>query len=423
MYDSLLITETGSHMKTMESRLLTSTKQLAKIFRTWSHKADDIRVVTAWATMDCAVCDSLRKARSKISTMVVGLDFHSTAPSFLKDFWSIVRIGEVVNHGGTFHPKLYLFRNRTNCCCVMGSSNFTSGGFGGNRELNICIEGRGSDPFFRQITRYIDDVEKTSDRINSAVFDDYKSRYAALQNARRELSKFTASKSATARAKAKRSREAAGQEPPEQLNRGWSEFLKLILAGKRRQRVVKGNSNELSYLQTAERCHELFARCRRLAKMGFRDRQFIGGTIKEAGWFGSMIGAGEFKKRLNDSPETLDAALNQIALQGPVAPREFNAFAKRYERERAGVATASRLLAMKRPDLFICVDSKNRPGIARVFGVPASSLRRFDAYWELIQRIWCCPWWKAPEPKGALDRRIWKARVALLDSLYYTDTA
>jgi hypothetical protein len=65
----------------MRSRLLSGTAELAKVFREWCGKADDIRIVTAWATTDCAVCDCLTKSRSKISTMVVGLDFYTTSPS------------------------------------------------------------------------------------------------------------------------------------------------------------------------------------------------------------------------------------------------------------------------------------------------------------------------------------------------------
>jgi hypothetical protein len=82
------------------------------------------------------------------------------------------------------------------------------------------------------------------------------------------------------------------------------------------------------------------------------------------------------------------------------------------------VGTASRLLAMKRPDLFVCIDSENRPHIAKAFGVPASSLLTFDGYWDPVQRIWHCPWWRAPRPNDELERRAWNARVALLDSLF-----
>jgi HKD family nuclease len=134
----------------MRSRLLTGTKEMAQVFRKWCERAENIRIVTAWATTDCMACECLEKARSKISTMVVGLDFYTTSPSFLESFLSAIRIGKALR-GGTFRPKLYLFEIADRFGCVIGSSNFTRGGFGDNAELNICIEGKKSDAFFRQV--------------------------------------------------------------------------------------------------------------------------------------------------------------------------------------------------------------------------------------------------------------------------------
>jgi hypothetical protein len=36
-----------------------------------------------------------------------------------------------------------------------------------------------------------------------------------------------------------------------------------------------------------------------------------------------------------------------------------------------------------------------------------------------MQRIWRSPWRRSPRPVNQLERRVWNARVALLDSLYY----
>jgi HKD family nuclease len=119
----------------MRSRLLTRTKEIVQVFRKWCERAENIRMVTAWATTDCITCECLEKARSKISTMVVGLDFYTTSPSFLESFLSVIRIGKAP-HGGTFHPKFYLFEIADRFGCVMGSSNFTRGGFGDNAELH-----------------------------------------------------------------------------------------------------------------------------------------------------------------------------------------------------------------------------------------------------------------------------------------------
>jgi hypothetical protein len=402
----------------MSTRLLNGTAELAEVFREWCGKSEDIRVVTAWATTDCAVCDCLTEARSKISTMVVGLDFYTTSPSFLHSFRSVIRIGNALD-GGTFHPKLYLFDNAGGFCCVMGSSNFTSGGFAKNTELNICVEGGKADPFFQQVRDFIDAQEKSSDSITAPEIADYREQFEKLKASRARLAKFRTSTAARAKAKAAKEREAAGEALPEQLNKTWSEFVRLILAPKRRKRIDGGTAGKGDYLQTAERCQSLFAQRGRLAKMAPADRQFVGGTTSEGGWFGSMRGAGFFKQRLNDDPASLDTALNHIPLIGKLKQSHFDAFAAAFQWERAGVGTASRLLAMKRPDLFICIDSKNRSGIASAFGVSASSLQTFDGYWNLMQRIWRCPWWRAPQPQQTLERRIWNARVALLDSIYY----
>jgi hypothetical protein len=82
-------------------------------------------------------------------------------------------------------------------------------------------------------------------------------------------------------------------------------------------------------------------------------RQFVGGTTKEGGWFGNMRGAGYFKQRLNNDPTSLDAALDRIPLRGKVKKADFDSFTAAYKWERAGTGTASRLLAMKRPQSVI----------------------------------------------------------------------
>ena len=173
----------------MRSRLLTGTKEMAHVFRKWCGETENIRVVTAWATTECAECDCLQEARSKISTMVVGLDFYTTSPSFLEAFLSVIRIGNALQRG-IFHPKLYLFESGGRFCCLMGSSNFTSGGFADNTELNVCIEGRKSDAFFRQVETFIEEQEKHSDPITAPEIADYRDQFKRLKDARARLAKF-----------------------------------------------------------------------------------------------------------------------------------------------------------------------------------------------------------------------------------------
>ena len=236
----------------MKSKLLADTADLTRTFQDWCAKADDIRIVTAWATTDCVGCSELTAARSQISTLVIGLDFYSTSPSFLDAFRSNVRIGKA-NGSATFHPKVYLFTHGELFCCLLGSSNFTGGGFGDNSELNICITGTRSEAFFADITGYIDTQEQQADEISSPEIADYRDQFEKMAAARAKLSKFRASADAKAKARAKRAQEAKGAEPPEQLNKMWAEYVQLIRAQEqRRGLIVHRTPEDPGYLETAE---------------------------------------------------------------------------------------------------------------------------------------------------------------------------
>jgi hypothetical protein len=80
------------------------------------------------------------------------------------------------------------------------------------------------------------------------------------------------------------------------------------------------------------------------------------------------------------------------------------------------LATATRLLIAKRPDVFLSVNSASRDRIREIFGsAPTTS----DRYLQLLKRIWSFPWFKAPEPDHQHELRIWRVRVAILDAVMY----
>jgi len=85
------------------------------------------------------------------------------------------------------------------------------------------------------------------------------------------------------------------------------------------------------------------------------------------------------------------------------------------------LATATRLLAMKRPDVFVCLDSKNRSALCKDFGVVQSKLD-YDRYWnEIVERIFDSDWWINPKPKDDIEKDVSNSRAAFLDSIYYEE--
>jgi hypothetical protein len=114
-----------------------------------------------------------------------------------------------------------------------------------------------------------------------------------------------------------------------------------------------------------------------------------------------------------------------IPFKGVVNRDHYDAFVEEFKKAldpelyaTGGIGNGSRLLAMKRPDQFVCLNEPNRKGIADRFNIPLNT--GLNNYWErIVQRIRGTDWWQALEPANALEKRIWGSRAALLDAIYY----
>jgi len=177
-------------------------------------------------------------------------------------------------------------------------------------------------------------------------------------------------------------------------------------------------------LQVIRDVQHLFGQKPHFRDLDYLERRKIAGLVKSANpnflLFGSMRAVGLFKQAVRDNNEGVSLALDEIPLDGEVSPEQYRRFTDRFLKafERSGMALASRLLAMKRPDTFVCVNNQNREGLFQAFRL--SPRRDADAYWELIERVRASIWWKAPPPATGDELEVWKARAAFLDALFYT---
>jgi hypothetical protein len=145
---------------------------------------------------------------------------------------------------------------------------------------------------------------------------------------------------------------------------------------------------------------------------------------RDWGWFGSMRGMGDFAKLIIANDRHLARAIDSVPQKGNVTRRHFETFARHFERafnnsERTGgYATASRLLAMKRPDTFICICNPNITEAAARMGFSRWTLN-LDAYWDkVVEVIRFADWYNADKPDDA-DGELWESRVAMLDAILY----
>jgi hypothetical protein len=75
---------------------------------------------------------------------------------------------------------------------------------------------------------------------------------------------------------------------------------------------------------------------------------------------------------------------------------------------------------MRRPDYFVCVDSKNRLGLYKILGISERDVT-VESYWEtVVEPLLDTPWWQSERPSGDKDEEtIWDGRVAMVDALFY----
>ncbi len=379
----------------------------------------EYRFSVAWASKH-PVFDELAKRRGNIRRFVVGTDFWQTDPKVLQTFKDDPAVRMVQPGGsGTFHPKVYLFSDPSaeRWACLIGSPNFTGAALSVNDEAAILVTEK-DDPEgteLQRIRRMLESYWRLGVAITSDALEHYKrlwfARHAKLEKLR-NLPKDQGSK-------------VANQSPL--LDMEWPKFAAKVRADIHFPRRI-------ALLRAAR---QKFASHVRFADMDDLDRKKLAGTLVEGeldrmsdgtdwGLFGAMSGAGRFKSLVLRNSKLLSKALDCIPATGEVEQRDYDAFVDAYSRAFApgkgsGIATATRLVAMKRPDVFVCLDQWNRTGLCRDLGVAPTTLG-LGEYWDaIVVPVHDARWWTHPAPPSGTKRDIWEGRVALLDALYYED--
>jgi HKD family nuclease len=406
--------------KSGEGHPLSSQREIASTFNVLLDGCDHVSFAVAWASCGFDTCDRLLKSHRKIRHGVVGTHFYQTDPEFIESLIGKKNVKFVLNPSGVFHPKVYLFEGRgESWSCLIGSANFTAGGFGENCELLLHIEMRddstgaiGSE-LRSQIEMYWD--WQTAIYADKIPLERYRYWH---DHFKRPLDK---SQGRFDKKRAKKNLDEIAL-----LNMGWPEFFSKVEGDP--YHGLEGRIEVLSAART------LFEKHGSLAAMPIEDRQGVGGFFYTSdtpwGWFGGMGGAGIFKNLINEHPQGLSNALDEIPLEGPVQRGDYKAFIDQYiaaypqingKPTRHGLATATRLLAMKRPDYFVCLDKANRAGLSEAFGITINN-HDYDAYWDsIIERICEAKWWNCGRPRRNIEAQVWDGRAAFLDAIYYEE--
>lgn len=370
----------------------------------------------AWATPNDLV-DAAIAHKEKFKHLVVGTHLYQTNPEVLKRL-SSVSTATAMSPSGTklFHPKVYLFSQGGQVRAVVGSHNLTYGAMSRNIEASVLVEGTAKDPVIADLIRFVHRSWLDALPITEDFLYQYRHQWQAKRAARESLEKFVP---------LRRPRTKGTGRAPQEMT--WAQYV---------VEVRKPSHHSLEErLRVLGEARRLFTEHSMFSAMGEDERKLVAGTLgrqkskrdgTDYALFGSMGGSGAFAKLVGDNSTGLSRALDSIPITGIVTAEQYERYAEQFTAAFKGssrigsVPTASRLLAMKRPDVFVCLDAANRVDLCNHFGV-ASTTIDLDNYWErIVEQMMQTAWWQSTMPDDSTEQEIWRGRAALLDAIYYS---
>jgi len=385
---------------------LAALKRLA----TW---ADEIHMAYAWVTSKNGKAEHWQSIPlSKIKRSVIGIHFAQTEPFILRVLSKTPKSLKVIEDTtGVYHPKLIIGIKGNSMSAILGSSNLTTGGFFGNTEINILMEGNKESEIMTSLCGFMDEQW---DSPRAFVPDpEWLERYEVAYKNRPK----------PPRVPKKVQSNGPIIKTSDEINIPWRDYYDLIIEQERR---TLANGYEIhvfdhedgSYLEVVENCQKAFKRFSSFSEMPEGKRKLVsgwGGGI--TGLFGSMDGAGNFKNIVKQNPEIIAQHLDVIPRKHIVSTEQAKTYlVNMLKINGINLGTATRLLAMKRPDYFLSINDGNKKRIRDVFGPAPSTV---SGYIKFHDKLWSYPWFKSPEPINKNELRVWKARVALLDAVLY----
>jgi len=391
-------------------KLIITNAELSKNLSRLTRKYQNISFAVAWASAGTEIFEELRANRNRIRKAVIGTHFYQTHPDVLDAFAESNNVRFILQPRGVFHPKIYLFWNQKHWEVLMGSANLTAGALNNNAEAMVLItdSDQAASSLKEDVLRLIDSYWDEARSVSKAAVITYRALWAKQQPALRRLS---GQYGQTAKSKAPADSAVMAMS--------WPQFLAYV-----QEDAHHGFERRCDLLKLVRTAFETTSHFREM-ELGLR--KTIAGLPTDFnehwGWFGSMSGAGYYHQAVNDNNPHISAALDEIPLNGPVSREHYEAylaeFVQAFPNGRHGIGIASRLLALKRPDYFVCFDSKNKKELCQDFEIKRTGMN-YERYWEeIIERITDSAWWNEPRPRNALAGTVWDGRAAMLDAIFY----
>lgn len=378
---------------------------------------DELHWAVAWGGFTPLTKELLTFA-AKFRNVTFGIAFSQTDPDLVEALVNQVNCYVATKFvGGTYHPKVYCFRSADRVAAIVGSANFTRGGTTTNLEAAVEITGSAHDQVLADMLAFTKRCVGYGEPVTKELAAKYRLSHRRARRMRKpprdpiaSLPKFSV---------------ALLNSPLVKMS--WDEYARAVR--------TSGQHNTAASLALLRIAQGWLASVTSFKDLSAPQRKALAGVLGEYqklddeldrdwGWFGSMRGMGDFANRIDQNDTYLARAVDSIPAKGEVTRDHYDRFAGLFVRafrnsdRVGGVPTASRLLAMKRPDVFLCISRPNLKNAAREMAFAKSTLS-LENYWDrVIEAVRSADWYNSEKPQGA-DGELWEGRAAMLDALLY----
>lgn len=393
----------------MKIELLRTTKALHGRFEELFSWADRVTMAYAWATSSGGKASHWRAMDlNKVERAVIGTQFAQTEPFALRELNRRAdRLRVAISASGTFHPKVVLGFRGDKFRAIVGSANLTEAAFSTNVELNLFLAGIAGEAQVIELSRFIDEAWKDAAKIDDAWLDDYtkawnrRPRPPLIPFAKLDVASF------------------------DSLDMSWDTYFQMICNQEGRPLSsgykIKVFGSYPSYNEELDRAEKAFRDFRHFSDMPIEQRKLAIGTGQQSsGLLGTMRAAGFAKQVVGNEPGRIGKYLDALPIQGDV-DLDFatNLVGGMTKIHGVSIGVASRLMAVKRPDLFVSVNKGSQRGLGRLLGRGLISTP--EHYRSLLDVVWSSDWYRSPQPENPREKIVWQRRAALLDSALYEE--
>lgn len=385
-------------------------------------ESDRFSVAVAWITNN-DVFEALKKKIDKARMLIVGVDFYQTDPLVLKWLKQYAPAKTYVadKAKGVFHPKVYVFEQTTAKSAVIGSANLTRSAFDDNDECCVKVELTISDE--KKIDSLLDLWKSKSTPISKFDLE----KYARLARTNGREIRFFGQKHSDA---------TAFVIHPDLLDYSFEEFYEVCDSDKYHSLDDRLDLIYFAQNFTSSQTELCFIAGIEPPSLG----RFASVAPPSYGYFGGMEMDKTFYRELRD-PATWQVILQlyqSIPATGAVTYKQFEQFVESLTailnssknsipHFKNHLACATRLLSMRRPDIFYCQNEKNKKYFGKDLKIISGNqinpnkMKTPAGYWNAAQMIRSSKWGRSTQ-NAKWDLRMkacWNSRIAMIDSLYY----